>query len=763
MLFANVIIDLSLKNVDRTYQYRIPEALEAQVFSGSVVWVSFGKGNRRLKAVVIHVSETAEYDINKMKEIEGIVTDAVSIDTQMIALASWIRETYGGTMNDALRTVMPVARKVKEQEKKTIELLISEEELKQVLEETKRKKQSARERLLTVLAESKQKDYRQVMTEANVSASVVRALEEKNVICCHTMREYRNPIATIFGKEVSEDDKIPAQADIPKLNQEQQKAAERVKADIRSKKEEIYLLHGVTGSGKTEVYMDVIADVIRQGGQVIVLIPEIALTFQTVKRFYARFGERVSFLHSRLSQGERYDQYERAKNGEIDIMIGPRSALFTPFDRLSLIIMDEEHENSYKSESVPKYHARETAIARARMCHVPVILGSATPTIDSYYKAQSGEYVLLELKSRAGAGTMPVVSVVDLRQELKEKNYSIFSRLLKQKMTECLGRKEQIMLFINRRGYAGTVTCRSCGSVVKCPHCDVSMTLHKDNLLRCHYCGYEREMLIQCPECGSTAIGKFGTGTQKIEEFTKKTFPEARVLRMDMDTTKGKLGHQEILKAFSEGKADILVGTQMIVKGHDFPNVTLMGVIAADLSLGMDNYRAAETTFDLLVQASGRAGRAEKSGEVVIQTYQPEHYSVTAAVTGNYQEFYRNEILFRRISKYPPMSHMLMILIQSEEEVMADAQGKELKKQIDSYMKNRHYGSEWEQEGGYQCFGPITAGVGKIKDIYRRMIYIKDSREHFLHEIKNVLQKHLDAEGNHKVSVQFDYDPIHSY
>lgn len=763
MLFANVIIDLSLKNVDRTYQYRIPEALETQVFAGSVVWVSFGKGNRRLKAVVVHVSETAEYDINKIKAVEGLVTDAVSVDTQMLALASWIRETYGGTMNDALRTVMPVARKVKEQEKKTIELLISEEELKQVLEEAKRKKQSARVRLLTVLAESKQKDYRQVMTEANVSASVVRALEEKNVICCHTMREYRNPIATIFGKAVSEDDKIPVPADIPKLNQEQQKAAGRVKADIRSKKEEIYLLHGVTGSGKTEVYMDVIADVIRQGGQVIVLIPEIALTFQTVKRFYARFGERVSFLHSRLSQGERYDQYERAKNGEIDIMIGPRSALFTPFDRLSLIIMDEEHENSYKSESVPKYHARETAIARARLCHVPVILGSATPTIDSYYKAQSGEYVLLELKSRAGAGTMPAVSVVDLRQELKEKNYSIFSRLLKQKMTECLRRKEQIMLFINRRGYAGTVTCRSCGSVVKCPHCDVSMTLHNDNRLRCHYCGYEREMLFQCPDCGSTAIGKFGTGTQKIEEFTKKTFPEARVLRMDMDTTKGKLGHQEILKAFSEGKADILVGTQMIVKGHDFPNVTLMGVIAADLSLGMDHYRAAETTFDLLVQASGRAGRAEKPGEVVIQTYQPEHYSVTAAVTGNYQEFYRNEILFRRISKYPPMSHMLMILIQSEEEVMADVQGKELKKQIDFYMKSRHYGFEWEQEGGYQCFGPITAGVGKIKDIYRRMIYIKDSREHFLHEIKNVLQKHLDAEGNHKVSVQFDYDPIHSY
>ena len=388
------------------------------------------------------------------------------------------------------------------------------------------------------------------------------------------------------------------------------------------------------------------------GKEVIVLIPEIALTYQTVMRFYKRFGPEVSFINSRLSAGERYDQFVRAKNQEISIMIGPRSALFTPFQNLGLIIIDEEHEGAYKSEISPKYHAREAAAFRARQNNAPLVLGSATPSVESYEKAMTGEYHLYTLTERAKKDSrLAKVHVVDLREELKAGNKSIFSGLLQELMEERLSKGQQIMLFMNRRGYANFISCRSCGEAVKCPHCDVTLTLHRDGRMVCHYCGYTAFKPSVCPSCGSPYIAGFGTGTQKIQAMTEQRFPGVSTLRMDLDTTSKKGGHEEILSAFESGKAQILIGTQMIVKGHDFPGVTLVGVLAADTSLYAPDFRCAERTFQLLTQAAGRAGRGDKAGDVVIQTYAPDHYSIQAAAKQDYPMFFRQEMAFRKMLK----------------------------------------------------------------------------------------------------------------
>ena len=461
------------------------------------------------------------------------------------------------------------------------------------------------------------------------------------------------------------------------------------------------------------------------------LIPEIALTLQTVNRFYQRFGDRVSVMHSRLSEGERSDQFLRAKNGEIDIMIGPRSALFTPFQNLGLIVIDEEHENSYQSEMPPKYHAREVAIQRANMLGASVILGSATPSMEAYYRAKQGRYSLFRLSQRAGGAILPKVWITDLREELEKKNRSIFGNQLAEMIEDRLRKKEQIMLFLNRRGYAGFVSCRKCGEVIQCPHCSVSLTAHmrygKIDHLECHYCGYQMGMPSTCPSCQSRYIGTFGIGTQKVEEMAAARFPEARILRMDADTTKGKEGHERILQEFAEGKADILVGTQMIVKGHDFENVTLVGILAADLSLNVGDYRAAERTYQLLAQAAGRAGRGRKPGDVVLQTYQPEHYSIVCAASQDYENFYEQELSLRQMLQYPPVSNILGVLVLSENEENA----KELAAKIAGMMK---------QYEAVQVLGPTQAPLAKAKDVFREIVYGKCNDYRVLRQMKNQLE-----------------------
>lgn len=746
--YANIIVDISLDKLDKTFQYYIPDTLREQITPGVQVVVPFG--NRTLTGYVVELTDEAEFDKTKLKPVLSVKEGSVAIESQMIALAAWIRKNYGGTMNQALKTVLPVKKETKAKQLKTIRLLLSKEEAKEQLAVFEAKHNTARARLLKELIDHGSLSGTVITQKLHIQASVIRALAQKGILVEERATEYRNPIRTKTGAQYN---KV--------LTEEQQKACDTVISDMKQQTRRTYLLKGVTGSGKTEVYMELIAHVVSTGKQAIVLIPEIALTYQTVMRFYERFGERVSILNSRLSAGERYDQFVRAADGDIDIMIGPRSALFTPFTNLGLIIIDEEHEGSYKSENVPRYHARETAIARAKMCGASVVLGSATPSVESYYAAMEGKYELLTLSKRVHEKPLPECEIVDLREELKKGNRSILSTRLQELLSDRLQKGQQSMLFLNRRGMAGFVSCRSCGNVIKCPHCDVSLSQHAGGRMVCHYCGYEKPYPKVCPECGSRYIGGFKAGTEKVEEIVKKTFPEARVLRMDYDTTRTKGSYENILSAFASQKADILIGTQMIVKGHDFPNVTLVGVLAADMSLHISDYHAAERTFELLTQAAGRAGRGTLPGQVVIQTYDPAHYAVTCARTQDYEQFYEKEIVYRSMLRYPPAANMLLILITSEKEERAVLASELLFSQIQKHI-------EQKEKETCQVMGPANAAIYKVNDIYRRVIYLKTKEYSRLVSIKDALDLYLKAErGKEKaiaaVNVQFDFNPMGSW
>lgn len=735
MIFADVIIDISVKSLDRPFQYIVAPEMEEEIEIGSLVKIPFGMGNRIMKGYVIGLSGEALFDISRMKSIIEVEKQGVVAESHLLSLAYWIKENYGSTMNDAIKAVMPVKREVKELVKRTIYPNVSREEMTDARNEFEKKHNSARVRLLNELLCSDKNfrdgiDYSYALKNLKVSSSVINGLKDRKLIIVDSVSEYRNPI----GNQSGDDDRHV-------LNQGQKHIVDSVMKDYVSGIRKTYLIHGVTGSGKTEVYMNIIEKVLLLKKQVIMLIPEIALTYQTVSRFYKRFGNRVSVMHSKLSAGERYDQYTRARNGDIDVMIGPRSALFAPFQNLGLIVIDEEHETSYRSETPPKYHAREVAIKRASMTGASVILGSATPSVESYYNALNGKYELFTLEERAGGAKLPEVQIVDLREELAAHNYSIFSRSLKSLIEDRLERHEQIILFINRRGYAGFVSCRKCGKVIGCPHCSVSLKPHsirgKVTQLKCHYCGYSEPMPTECPECHSKYIGTFGLGTQQVEEMARKTFVGARILRMDADTTSGKDGHENILKQFEEGEADILIGTQMIVKGHDFPNVTLVGILAADLSLNVGDYRASERTFQLLSQAAGRAGRAKKPGKVVMQTYQPEHYSITSAAAQNYEEFYEKEITTRQMLQYPPISNILGVLVLSVNEASADNLAQVLCNKMKIYED-------------VTVLGPTEASISKANDVYRRVVYGKCADYNILCSIKNQFEEYMKDNDKHK-------------
>ena len=751
--YANIIVDISHEKLDKTFQYLIPEQLRGSLQPGALVYVPFGNGNRLIKGYVLEVTDHAEFPEERMKFLQKVITDDTLVESKLIQLAWWMKQNYGATMITALKTVIPIKKKMKPKEKKFLLLELPEEEAKSQFAYYKSKHQTARARLLEELIKEKILHYDIVTTKLNITSATIKSLEEQGVLRIGTEQIYRNPVQS------KEQELTRCQ-----LNPMQQMVADAIKADLQAGIHKTYLIHGVTGSGKTEVYMELIEETVKAGKQAIVLIPEIALTYQTVMRFYKRFGDRVSTLHSRLSDGERYDQFERAKKGELDVMIGPRSALFTPFARIGLIVIDEEHEGAYKSDTMPKYHAREAAIELARLHGASVILGSATPSVDSYYKAQQGEYQLFELTERAVDASLPSVYTVDLREELHKGNRSILSEQLHELIEDRLAKKEQIMLFLNRRGYAGFISCRSCGHVMKCPHCDVSLSAHGNGRLVCHYCGYEQPGVKLCPKCGSKYIGGMKAGTEQIEQMIQKTFPTARVLRMDMDTTKQKDGHEKILAAFANHEADILVGTQMIVKGHDFADVTLVGILAADLSLNVNDYRAAERTFQLLTQAAGRAGRSEKPGEVVIQTYHPEHYSIIAAAEQDYIKFYQEEIGYRSLMSYPPAGHMMAILVEGTEEELTENYSVRLAERIRSFTKEMNCNSEYGIiNTAFSVIGPAEASIKKISDIYRRMIYIKSADYKVLTTLKDLLEQYSETEDAKKIRVQFDFDPMNSY
>lgn len=738
--YAAVIVDISHESVDRPFTYRIKESLKDEITIGACVMVPFGRSNKLMKGYVVAFSDSADFPDEKIKEIEEIVIKQDDLQGRMIRLAAWIRKHYGSTMIQALKVVLPVKKTVKPIEKKTIVLAMEQQEAEQLLETCKAKSQKARVRLLEELIKERVLDYQLVRGKLNISPQTLSKLQQMGAITIEAQDYFRNPIVVEKSKE-KDKELLPGQKEI----------VDDFTKDYREGVRRTYLLHGVTGSGKTEVYIRMIKEVVASGKQVIFLIPEIALTYQTVLRFYHHFGDRVSVVNSSLSYGERYDQFERAKRGELDVMIGPRSALFTPFADLGLIVIDEEHENSYKSESMPKYHAVEVAQELAKMCGASLVLGSATPSVDSYYRAQNGEYKLYSMQQRIEGSTLPVVHTIDLRQELKEGNRSIFSRKLQELIQDRLDKKEQIMLFLNRRGYAGFISCRSCGHVMKCPHCDISLSEHKNGKLVCHYCGYEEIKPPVCPKCGSKYLLGFRAGTQQIEEQLYQLFPGISVLRMDGDTTRQKDSYEKILSSFNEGEADVLVGTQMIVKGHDFPNVTLMGIIAADLSLAANDYRAGERTFALLTQAAGRAGRAGVPGEVVIQTYQPDHYSVAHAANQDYTGFYEEEILYRTFSSYPPVCKMLMVMVTGKDEERVETVAKDMASCARDYS-----------EDGI-LVGPAPAGIRKINDIYRQIFMIKAKEEDLLIGIKDLLESQPEWKNEKDISIMFDFNPVNPY
>lgn len=730
--YANVIIDISHEKVDRPFQYRIPDSLKEKLAVGMCVQIPFGTGNRKRKGYVIEITGKNEYPEEKIKEIDGIITDNLPAEADAIRLAAWMRQTYGSTMIAALKTVLPVKRAVKAVEKKKLRRILPAEELTSLLEECMRKHQNAKVRVLQELLTEEELPYELVTGKLHVSAATLNSLVNQGAITIESESSYRNPVSL----------NVTAQSG-PELSEEQCYIKEQILSDYDKNIRNTYLIHGITGSGKTLVYLALIEEMIKRGKQCIVLIPEIALTYQTLLRFYKRFGDHVSVMNSSLSQGERFDQCERARKGEIDVMIGPRSALFVPFPNLGMIVIDEEHEGSYISENAPRYHARETAEYLASLKKASLVLGSATPSLEAYYKAKKGEYRLFTMKNRKNGGELANVRIVDLRQELRKGNRSIFSSDLQELIRDRLGKKQQIMLFLNRRGYAGFVSCRSCGYVMKCPHCDVSLSQHIGGKMVCHYCGYETVQPKRCPNCSSNYILGFKAGTQQIERQLYELFPGIRVLRMDGDTTKQKGSFEKILSAFAEGEADVLLGTQMIVKGHDFPNVTLVGVLAADLSLNDSDYRAGEKTFQLLTQAEGRAGRGTLPGEAIIQTYRPEHYSIQQAAKQDYEAFYEEEILYRELLEYPPAGHMLTILVVSKDEKRCKGLAVRLAKEAGAYV---------------HVIGPTPAAVSKVKDYYRYMIYLKSLKEEPIRQAKERLEALLNGFELKTENVIFDYE-----
>ncbi|MBO4389854.1 MAG: primosomal protein N' [Lachnospiraceae bacterium] len=658
-MFAKVIIDVSSAELDRAFTYRIPAELMENIEVGTIVEIPFGKGNRPTKGFVVELTDHSDYDPALIKDISAVSTSLVGAEEQLVALAKWMGEEYGSTFLQALKTVIPVKTKVTPVERVTYTCQLTGPELTERINTCRRRHYTAKLKVYEAFFANPVITSEILSHSMGIEAAVMKPLVEKGEFTTEKERIFRTmALSTILDGRDKRN----------QLNDLQQSVLDGILGRMREGDLRPSYIHGITASGKTEVYMHLAEEVLARGQQVIMLIPEISLTFQTVMRFYGRFQGRVSFINSRLSKGERYDQYVQAREGKIDIMIGPRSALFTPFQNLGLIIMDEEHDQAYRSEQTPRYSAREVAEKRAKDLGALLVMGSATPSLSAYHNCSTGKYELYEMNRKAVEGSVPSeVSIIDMRDELHRGNRSMFSGLLQIRMQEALNAGQQIMLFYNRRGYAGFVSCRSCGFVFKCPHCDISLTAHRNGKLLCHYCGYEIPIPDTCPECGFPHISGFGAGTEKVEAAVHKAFPGVRTLIMDRDSTSRKNSMEAILKAFADHEADVLIGTQMIVKGHDFPDVTVMGILAADMSLFVSDYRSGEQTFSLLTQAAGRAGRGEHPGSVVIQTYDPDHYVIRSAAAQDYAGFYAQEAAYRRSRMYPPFGTLLEIIVLSED------------------------------------------------------------------------------------------------
>ncbi len=701
--YAKCVIAAKTSALDRCFHYEIPERFAALVQPGTRVLVPFGNDNKRVHAVVMELSEDTDIDARRIKPMAELLDTQPVFSREMLELALWMKDKYYTTLYECLRCIIPggVTAKHKDLVIKTARLTASSGET--AVE--KKRLSSHAQSVLKLLSETGEMPVGDIKLLLSITDSPIKTLEAKGLIEYGQKTMLRNPQPS-RGFKYS----------LPTLTQEQN----RVVQDILSAGDKHHhLIRGVTGSGKTEVYMTLIEAVVKQGKQAIMLVPEIALTPQTVAIFYKRFGELATVTHSRLSDSERYDQWKRARDGHVSIMIGPRSAVFAPFGRLGLIVIDEEHEHTYKSEVSPKYNTKEVAIKRAEAVGATVVLGSATPCIESYFAAKSGGLMLHTMPTRIN-NMPPNVHIIDMRVEMEQGNRSIFGKELSEALLKNIRVGKQSILFINRRGHSTFVSCRSCGHVLKCDDCNVNYTYHiAGDLLICHYCGAKADNVKLCPVCGSKYIKYFGVGTQKVQEEFEKLFPGIKTLRMDMDTTSNKNGHEKILTAFRNGEADVLIGTQMIAKGLDFPNVTVVGVVAADISLNAGDFRAGENTFSLLTQVAGRAGRADSMGHVYIQTYNPEHYAVSLSRDNDYEQFYRYEIALRRQMNYPPYTHIFCVLATSESEKSLIVMLFKLKEIMQAYNKKNLF----------EMIGPAPAFISRINRKYRWKIIIKSADE----------------------------------
>ena len=706
-MIAEVIINRSAKKLNRTFDYNVPKEFEELILIGSKVLVPFGRSKNLEEAFVIGFKDKSDYEIKDIVKVENELTD------KQIELAKWMAKHYFCNVSDCIKLMQAPGTRTKNLQNRIQEKTINcvylkkDEETINYLIDTGEIKSEKQIRVIKFVLNNPGCTIPEIEVFTGYSRGIVKTLEKHGLLEITEKTIERNPL---LNKDVEKTTKL-------KLNKEQENAFTVISESINNKEFKEYLLYGVTGSGKTEVYLQLIQKILDSDKTSIVLVPEISLTPQMIDRFVSRFGkEKIAVLHSKLSVGERFDEWKKIKENKVKIIIGARSAIFAPVKNIGIIIIDEEHDTSYKSEMTPKYNAKDLARKIAKEEKIPLVLGSATPDINTYFHAKQGDIELLKLSKRANNSSLPKVEVIDLKQELANGNRTMLSMKLYSSIEENIKNKHQTILFLNRRGYSTFVMCRDCGYVVKCPNCDISLTYHKyQNRLKCHYCGHEENLVKICPECHSTKIRYFGTGTQKLEQEINKMFPNAKTIRMDIDTVSKKNSHEEILKKFKNEGIDILIGTQMVVKGHHFPNVTLVGVIAADSSLNIDDYRANERTFQLLTQVAGRAGREQLEGKVIIQTYNPDNFSIEYSKKQDYDLFYNTEIMLRKQLKYPPFCDIIVVGFDSLSE-------KEIKDVSRSVYESLSTDLDIDK---FKVFEPMPSPIEKIQNRYRWRIIVK--------------------------------------
>ena len=752
MRIAKIVIDQNTHQIDRAYDYAIPESIEDEVMEGSVVEVPFGQGNRKHRGYVLAVTET-EKPKYRLKKINGVVRKVPPFSKEQIRLILWMRKEYACRLIEAIHSVGPPKAygKVKEPEETWVELRVPKAGIQGEIQLLPGQA-TAQKKILQYLEERGKSQWKRMEKDLEVGIGSVKTLEKKGLIGVIK-------VSTPFPELMSDPEEIEPQL---MLSEEQQNALVHLRKGLKEgNAPRSYLLHGITGSGKTEIYLDLMGEVVEKGKTGILLVPEISLTPQMLGRFTERFGKQVALFHSSLSMKQRYGQWKKVEEGTARIVIGARSAIFAPLKNLGLIILDEEHETTYKSEQSPKYHAREIAEYRSKQEGALLLLGSATPSMESYYKAEKGELFRITLKKRPTMHQLPKVKLVDMKEELNRGNRDMLSAVLKEKIHDRLEKNEQVILFLNRRGYASYITCRKCGYVQTCGNCDVTMTYHRKNhQVMCHYCGERSHPIEVCPECENEKMRKVGSGTQRLEESIQGSFPKAKIGRLDTDALSEKGSHEKILEAFQSKEVEILIGTQMIAKGLDFPNVTLVGILSGDNSLHLPDFRASERTFQLLTQVSGRAGRGTEQGEVILQTYKPDHYSIRAALEQNYETFYRQEIMMRELFNYPPFKELFMINFMGNEESVVAETANRVAEVIQYILKSENEKLDVDEV----VLGPNPSVISKINRNYRYRLMLKDvgvSKSLLKKVIKYVCINKRNKYVPQEVHLSIDFNPYH--